>query len=498
MTPQLRRIYWNSIFGTLLLLAFVGFSEKGHFAHAASLVASSKIAPFQQTGGGVGQKLFLPLAMSNPVAPKEEESPDNPNPPQATPNGGSGTIPEPDVPATPTPAAPTPTPQQPSGYESGNPCADNEFLDLTANVCRKLDRPDLGFDFGRYYSWLDENNVINADCSESSFEEALEQAKGGGIVRLPACTMEIGRINVPSKVVIEGAGVGKTILKGSGCDNSSPRRVLLIINQSDVVLRGVSLDAGDRNCVMLEVDRSTNVLIERLEIYDSTEVGMRFNNGTRKITIRYTDIYNNGEYHAIGSKDCATGATISSCPEEMWTSSYSIHSNKLHDHGDHGLNLHGINGEVAGNLSYNNHHSGKFYDAQCIWVHHNEFRNNESWNVFIAPTLDIEARASHDIYFYKNQYLETPSGTYSWGISYTGDNVTLPLEKFAHVYVMDNQYAGRLKTNEVPLNICPNTSEAGLSVSPSRNGNAATCNLGSYPSMGGNVSPTPLGNCPAP
>ncbi|MEZ4659902.1 MAG: right-handed parallel beta-helix repeat-containing protein [Caldilineaceae bacterium] len=446
-------------------------------------------APRAQSSANVGRQIHLPLVQVG--VEKPTEIPDTPTPlaPTATPT----------VPSTPTASTPiAPTPASPTALPTDNPCADDEFLDLAANVCRKLDRPELGFDFGRFYGWLDENKVVNSACDEKSFEAALAQAAGGGIVRLPACTLEIGRINVPSQVVIEGAGIGQTILVGKGCDNPAPRRVLLIQNQSDVVLRGVSLDAGGRNCVMLEIDHSTNVLIERLAIYNSTEVGLRFNNGARNITIRYTDIYNNGDLHGIGSKDCDTGAILAACPEAMWTSSYSIHSNKLHDHGDHGLNLHGINGEVAGNQSYNNHHSGKFYDAQCVWVHHNEFRNNQAWNIFIAPTLNIEARASHDVYFYKNQYLDTPAGEFSWGISYTGDNVTLPLEKYTNIYVMDNQYAGRLKTNEVTLNVCPNTTEDGIAISPKQYGDAATCSLSSYPSMGGSVYPQPLGNCPVP
>lgn len=419
-----------------------------------------------------------------------------------TPTATSTTT-EPGATPTPTftslPILPTPTPTEPANPNVIARCADNEFRDLSANLCRKLDRPDLGFDFARYTQWLDPNAVINAACNESAFEAALAQASGGGIVQLPACTMEIGRINVPSQVVIQGAGIGQTILKGSGCDNSAPRRVLLIQDQSDVVLRDLSLDAGGRNCVMLEIDHATNVLVDRVKIYNSTEVGMRFYNGSRQVTIRYSEIHGNGELHGIGSKDCATGATIDSCPESKWTSSYSVHSNMLYDHGDHGMNLHGLNGEVAGNLSYANGHSGKFYDAQCVWAHHNQFRNNSDWNIFIAPTLDIPQRASHDLYFYKNQYLETPASTYSWGITYTGDHVTQPLASYTNIYVMQNEYASRLKTNDVPLSVCPGTVEDGLlSGAEKLTGNSATCNLSSYPSMGGNATIQPLGNCPAP
>ena len=495
MTSQLRTRNFAGSFILLLAFALLGICQ----------VRSAVAAPLAQSGANVGRQIYLPVARAGDNNIGEE----NLNPPPSTPTSAPGTIPTavatpsatPQLPgstpaAPPTPAPPMPTPR--SGNTSGNPCTDDEFLDLTANVCRKLDRPEIGFDFGRFYGWLDENRVINADCTEQSFEAALAQAAGGGIVRLPACTLEVGRINVPSQVVIEGAGIGQTILKGRGCVNDSPHRIVLVQDKADVVVRDLSLDAVNGNCVMLEADHSTNILFERLEIHNSTEVGIRFNNGTRKITIRYTDIYNNGRYHAIGSKDCASGATLADCPEEMWTSSYSIHSNRLHDHGDHGLNVHGINGEVAGNLSYNNHHSGKFYDAQCVWVHHNEFRNNEAWNIFIAPTLNIEARASHDIYFYKNQYLETPAGDFSWGITYTGDTVVLPLEKYTNVYVMDNQYDGRLKTNDVTLNVCPNTTEDGISVNPKQYGDTATCDLNSYPSMGGAVYPQPLGNCPVP
>ena len=377
-----------------------------------------------------------------------------------------------------------------------NPCTEGEFLDLRANVCRQLDRPDLGFDYARFEGWRDKSRVIQSGCDETELESALAAAQGGGTVKLPACTLEVGRINIPSQVVIEGAGVGQTILRGGGCVNDSPKRILLVQNQADVVIRNLSLDAGGANCVMLEVERSTNVLIERIEIYNSTEVGMRFKNGVRNITIRYADIYGNGEFHGIGSKDCPTGATLVDCPPESWSSSYAIYSNRLHNHDDHGLNLHGLNGEVAGNLSYYNHHAGKFYDAQCVWVHHNYFRSVQDWAIFVAPTLDIPERASHDLYFYKNQYVGTPANTFSWGITYTGDNVTLPLERYINIYTMDNAYAGRLKSNDILLNICPNTAEE---ISPLENkqvGVPSVCALSDYPSMGGAAQIAPLAACP--
>lgn len=377
-----------------------------------------------------------------------------------------------------------------------NPCAEGEFLDLRASVCRKLDRPDLGFDAVRFEAGQDTSRVIQSACDETAFEDALAAAQGGGTVQLPACTMEVGRVNIPSQVVIEGAGVGQTILRGGGCVNASPKRILLVQNQADVVIRNLSMDAGGANCVMLEVERSTNVLIERIEIYNSTEVGMRFKNGVRNITIRYADIYGNGEFHGIGSKDCPSGATLVDCPPESWSSSYAIYSNRLHNHDDHGLNLHGLNGEVAGNLSYYNHHAGKFFDAQCVWVHHNYFRSVQDWAIFVAPTLDIPERASHDLYFYKNQYVGTPADTFSWGITYTGDNVTLPLERYINIYAMDNEYAGRLKSNDITLNICPNTAEENSSLENKQLGAPSVCALSNYPSLGGAASIAPLVACP--
>ncbi|MEZ4659903.1 MAG: hypothetical protein R2911_20300 [Caldilineaceae bacterium] len=377
-----------------------------------------------------------------------------------------------------------------------NPCAEGEFLDLRANLCRKLDRPDLGFDYARFEGWWDKSRVIQSACDEAAFESALAAAQGGGTVRLPACTMEVGRIDIPSQVVIEGAGVGQTILRGGGCVNAAPKRILLVQNQADVVIRNLSMDAGGANCVMLEVERSTNVLIERIEIYNSTEVGMRFKNGVRNITIRYADIYGNGEFHGIGSKECATGATVVNCPPESWSSSYAIYSNRLHNHDDHGFNLHGLNGEVAGNLSYYNHHAGKFFDAQCVWVHHNYFRSVQDWAVFVAPTLNIPERASHDLYFYKNQYVGTPADTFSWGITYTGDNVTLPPERYINIYAMDNEYAGRLKSHDIQLNICPNTAEESSPIDNKQFGAPNICALSTYPSLGGSAQITPLVACP--
>ncbi|MCB0138966.1 MAG: hypothetical protein KDE50_03570, partial [Caldilineaceae bacterium] len=180
MTSQLRTRNFAGSFILLLAFALLGICQ----------VRSAVAAPLAQSGANVGRQIYLPVARAGDNNIGEE----NLNPPPSTPTSAPGTIPTavatpsptPQLPgstpaAPPTPAPPMPTPR--SGNTSGNPCTDDEFLDLTANVCRKLDRPEIGFDFGRFYGWLDENRVVNADCTEQSFEAALAQAAGGGIVR---------------------------------------------------------------------------------------------------------------------------------------------------------------------------------------------------------------------------------------------------------------------------------------------------------------------------
>lgn len=398
---------------------------------------------------------------------------------------------------TPTPA-PTVVPQAgalPPNMGISNPCAEGQFRDLSNNVCLGLDRPDYGFAVERFMAGFDVSNVIAAGCSEDALEDALAQAGAGGTVQLPACTFSVGRVDLPSGVMIQGSGIGQTIVSGRGCsETDSAKTIFDLTGRSNVVFRDMTLDAGGQNCVMLSVENSDNVLVERVEVKNSQRTGLKFRRGVNNITIRYANIFENGEFHGVDSKDCKTGADLSSCGRDLWSAKYAVYSNVLRGHGTHGLNIHAIRGEIAGNLSYANGYGGKLYDGQCLWVHHNLISNNDNWGLFIAPTLDIDERISRDLYFYRNVFSGFQNNDhFAWGITEEGGEVRHPADRISDVYLIDNSYDGRIKTDSVAINICPDTTEWVLGIDNAQAGDVAICALGGYISMGGSV--TPSGSC---
>lgn len=401
-------------------------------------------------------------------------------------------------------AAPTPAPTTalvpsldtlPINLEFSNPCPEGQFRHLADNVCLGLDRPEYGFSIAKFMDNFDSTQVVAADCSEDSLEAALEAVGGRGIIQLPACTFGVGRVDLPSGVIIQGSGIGQTVLNGTGCaETDSAKTIFDVTGRSNVVFRDMTLDAAGQNCVMLSVENSDNVLIERVEVKNSQRTGIKFRRGVNNITIRYSDILENGEFHGVDSKDCKTGADLSSCSRDLWSTKYSVYSNVLRGHGTHGLNIHAVRGEIAGNLSYANGYGGKLYDGQCLWVHHNLISNNDNWGLFIAPTLNIDERISRDLYFYKNVFSGFQNNDhFAWGITEEGGDITHPADRITDVYLIDNSYDGRIKTDNVAINICPDTTEWSLGIDNARVGNEAICQVDSYVSMGGNS--TPRGRC---
>lgn len=399
---------------------------------------------------------------------------------------------------TPEPADPADPIDPPDPVESELPvnmgltnlCPEGQFRDLSTNTCHFLDRPEYGFSISTFMADFNADNVIQTSCSEDSLKEALRQVGESGIIQLPACTFSVGRLDVPSNVIIQGAGIGQTVINGSGCsETDSAKSIFNISGRSNLVFRDVTLDAVGENCVMLSVENSDNVLVERIKLQNSERTGMKFRRGVNNITIRYADIFENGEFHGIDSKDCKTGSDITDCPRDTWSTKYAVYSNVLRGHNTHGLNIHAIKGEIAGNLSYSNGYGGKLYDGQCLWVHHNLISNNNNWGLFIAPTLDIDERITRDLYFYRNTFSGFQNNDhFAWGISEEGGEVTHPASRITDIYLIGNSYDGRIKTDNVSINVCPATTEWALSIDNAQQGDESICQLDRYASTRENSS----------
>lgn len=359
-------------------------------------------------------------------------------------------------------------------------------MDLTAKMCRKLDHK-FGFD-----QKLFEQNVGDREfalpqdkCTIADLQTLLESiGPDGGVILLPACTIRVSqRIFLPSNVIFQGAGVGKTILQAA---QEFDDTVVQVRNGSNVIMRDFTVDGAESAHLLVSAWYADNVLIERIEARNSNGSGIHFRYAKR-VTVRYSESKNHKQWHGISSKDCfpsqANVADSQECNEEfvdnarggntapgvLWSENYAVYSNRLHGNGDYGLDLHASTGEVAGNLVLDNARGVKFPDAANVWVHHNQIAGSSWWGAFFYNTVDIEERASRNIAFYANTI---------------GRNglVQARIEKPAsNIYFIDNTYTSvvNIIRNQSTIYRCTGTQDESIFVYGTRfkNAKAEQCAL---------------------
>ena len=354
---------------------------------------------------------------------------------------------------------------------SSTPCPEGQFMDLTAKSCRQLDQ-NFGFDqtlfeqnLGSQKFALPQNQCTITDL------QALLDAVGptGGVIQIPACTIRVSqRIFLPSNVIFQGAGVGKTVFQATADFDDT---VMQVRNGSNVIIRDLTVDGAGSAHLLVSAWYADNVLIEHIEARNSNGSGIHFRYAKR-ITIRYSESHHHKQWHGISSKDCFpnknTVDDAQECSAEflenarngdtepgvLWSENYAVYSNNLHDNGDYGLDLHASSGEVAGNLVQDNVRGVKFPDAAHVWIHHNGIAGSSWWGMFFYNTVDIAERASHNIAFYANTI---------------GQNglVQARIEKPAiNIYFIDNTYTSFINVmrNQSAIYRCADTQDESVFV----------------------------------
>lgn len=184
-------------------------------------------------------------------------------------------------------------------------------------------------------------------------------AQGGRIVLPAGCTIDLGnkRLTLVSNTIIEGhgdltSGIRVTDVRG-----------LVIHGVENVVLRNLTIDGGDTNAILVDVDLgSRNLLLERLHlknVINKTIGGVE----AEQVTIRYNWMHHTRDYHGVG---------IDALYENV-----AIYSNYTHDIGyetpgdAYGIDSHATQSEVAGNYIVDADSGMKFPDGEYIVVHHN-------------------------------------------------------------------------------------------------------------------------------
>ena len=300
-----------------------------------------------------------------------------------------------------------------------NPCPEGQYMDLTAETCRKLDQ-NFGFDqklFGQNVG-NKEFTLPRDKCTIADLLALLDTiGPDGGIIQMPACTIRVNqRIFLPSNVIFQGAGIGKTVFQAAADFDDT---VMQVRSGSNVIIRDLTVDGAESAHLLISAWYADNVLMERIEARNSNGSGIHFRYAKR-ITVRYSESHHQKQWHGISSKDCFPNkdnvTDLQECKQEflenardgnttpgtLWSENYAIYSNNLHDNGDYGLDLHASMGEAAGNLVLDNVRGVKFPDAANVWVHHNQISGSSWWGAFFYNTLDIAERASHNIAFYAN------------------------------------------------------------------------------------------------
>lgn len=362
-----------------------------------------------------------------------------------------------------------PRASSPAAFE--NVCPEGWFLNPTSGDCQRLDKPEFGFDMAVFLEAVPINRVYTLPESPCPTRQDVQQAllsqseAGGGVVQLPACRIQgPDEIRVPPNVVVQGAGMGQTILEAAS-GNVQVTGLHVYRHKTDgrpvsnVILRDLTVDAtahgyAGKYPLSISLFHVNNVLVERVEVFGQGS-GIVFASA-QHITLRYNKSqYNVGAAsHGIGSKDCSSydaanndrdGDGWVSKPEAcggagkeplFWTHNVAIYSNLSAHNGGDGLDLHAAYAEVAGNTIRQNEGSSKFPEpAQFVWIHDNIISANASFERAVKfdlqyPEADATLAPSH-IAFYRNRVT---------------DNLGLALRvnRAVNIYLLDNIYINNL------------------------------------------------------
>ena len=345
-----------------------------------------------------------------------------------------------------------------------NPCPEGQYQALDGS-CGMLLRPHLGFDRSAFLGAFSgvAGDVVVSGCSESALDSALSatEQNGGGIVEIPACRIVVDdKLHVPDNTILRGSGAGTVLEAASGFST----HMLDIDGRENVVVQDMTLIGASATGKGIVIRRSTNVLVERVEIDSFGHSNLTFRHSSR-VTARYSRYANAKSYHGIDSKDCGPGdpdvSDLQECQAtagnigstgSVFTSDYSVYSNLATGNGGQGFDIHASEGEFAGNRSIGNTYAGKFPDAWRILLHDNRFDGGKG--VKFYSTRSISGHDMREIVLHRNQF-DIDDGTYT----FRNDVVSTSL------YAIDNTYEPsdpRKITNPGVAYACPNTPETDL------------------------------------
>ena len=255
------------------------------------------------------------------------------------------------------------------------PCKDEEYLRLKTNECLPLKNPSWGF-IG--FKVPDENVYNLTECTQEALVALIDALpiEGGKIV-MPKCKIEIKNgIDLPSNIILEGAGIGKTIISNTLLDVNQSSAIR--INERNVILRNFTIDGNGVSLNGVDaysMPNMGNVLVEFIEAKNfKSDQGSGISFLTRyaryasRVTIRY----------------CVTHNSLHGINVEVYTdANMLIYSNQSYNNRNYGLDISTTyRVEVAGNYIHNNDVTGaKSPRGNLITYHHNDINFNKTGGI---------------------------------------------------------------------------------------------------------------------
>ena len=343
-----------------------------------------------------------------------------------------------------------------------NECPEGQFLDLGSGTCRNLVKE---FGFRPFQPRPFAGEVSLSQCKYTALANLVDQmGRSGGTILLPPCIIEIDKpLTIPDNTILQGVGIGKTILiAAKGFEGN----MLRIKQAENVIIRDLTLDGNRTYSTNILINSARNVLLERIEAHNTKRTGITFRY-TRNITIRYSASHDHATWHGIGSKDCfPKGDTdeLKECelaagdvsPGSLWSQNYAIYSNRLYKNADYGLDSHASYGEIAGNVIIGNERGTKFPDASQLWIHHNLIADNNDWGTRVYSTLKIPEKRPRQIVYFENLFQANR------GYPVNLSNPT------SNLYLIANRYLGnqpqRLSISEAEVYTCPGTQDSQIAI----------------------------------
>ncbi len=245
-----------------------------------------------------------------------------------------------------------------------NPCKKDEFYRIKTKECIALQHPDWGF---QDFNVSEANIYYMQSCEESELEELLANipAEGGKIV-MKECTIETNDgIVINDNTILEGAGMGKTIL-------SNHKSSAVKIEGKNVILRGFTVEGNHDSLNGISAyGMKGNVLVEYIEARNfKIDQGSGISFLTKgylaspRVTVRFCLSY--GQLHGIVGKSFYSRARM------------LIYSNEAYNNYNYGLDFsQTADAEIAGNYFHHNRVAGaKSPSAHNVTYRYNDINYN--------------------------------------------------------------------------------------------------------------------------